>query len=69
MGQIEAKEKELASTNNISEKTRLQNEINETKGKIADEVNTKLTVEFSAFPKAVAQIEMRNPNFWPFNKK
>jgi GTP-binding protein EngB required for normal cell division len=69
MKQIEEKEQELAKISNGSEKTRLQNEINETKGKIADEVDVTLTAEISAFPKLTAQMQMKNVNIWPFNKK
>ena len=53
----------LENSNNEVEKTRLQNEINEGKGKIAEEVNATLEAEISAFPKLTAKIEMKNPNF------
>ena len=60
MNQITEKEHELAQTNNVSEKSRLQNEINETKGKVAEEVNATIEAEISAFPKLTARIEMKN---------
>ena len=63
MEQIVQKEQELSETDNVSGKAKLQNEINETKGKIASEVNATLTAEISAFPKLVAKIEIKNPNF------
>ena len=69
MKQITEKEQELSQTNNVLKKSRLQNEIKETKGKIAEEVNAIIEVEISTFPKLAARIAMKNPNFWPFNKK
>jgi len=60
MSQINEKEHELAQTNNVSERSRLQNEINETKGKVAEEVNATIEAEISAFPKLTARIEMKN---------
>lgn len=69
MNQIARKEKEIAKTDNASEKTRLQNEIKENKSKIAEEVNAVFEAEISAFPKLTARIEMKNPNIWPFNRK
>ena len=62
MNQIEGKEKELAKAIDSSEKTRLQSEIDETRGRIADEVNVTLTAEISAFPKLTAKMEMKNIN-------
>jgi len=62
MHQIEEKEQALAKISNSSEKTRLQNEINETKGKVAEEVNATFTAEISAFPKLTAQIQVKNIN-------
>lgn len=62
MNQITEKEQQLAQTSNVSEKSRLQNEINETKGKIAEEVNVTLEAEISALPKLTARIEMKNIN-------
>jgi len=69
INQINEKEHELAQTNNVSEKSRLQNEINETKGKVAEEVNATIEAEISAFPKLTARIEMKNISVWPFNRK
>jgi len=69
MNQIEEKEKELEKTIDNSEKTRLWNEINETKGKIADKIDVTLTAEVSAFPRLIAKMEMKNVSIWPFNKK
>jgi len=72
MKKIEESEEKMAKSNNDSEKSRLQNEIRENKGKIAEEVNAVLTAEISAFPKLTAQIEMRNINFsqlFNFSKK
>jgi len=66
MEQIAQKEQALVQTDNVSEKARLQNEINETKGKIASEVNATLTAEISAFPKLTAQIEWKGINFSNF---
>jgi len=63
MKQITEKEQKLSQTNNVLEKSRLQNEIKETKGKIAEEVNAIIEVEISTFPKLAARIEMKNPNF------
>jgi hypothetical protein len=60
MNQITQKEQELAQANSVSEKTRLQNEINETKDKVAEEVNVTLEAEISALPKLTARIEMKN---------
>ena len=62
MHQIEEKEEALAKISNSSERARLQNEINETKSKIAEEVNVTLEAEISALPKLTAKIEMKNPN-------
>lgn len=62
MQQIEDKQQVLATTSNSSERTRLQNEINETKNKVAEEVNVTFTAEISAFPKLTAQIQMKNIN-------
>ena len=58
MEQISQKEQELIR--NPLEKTRLQNEINEIKGKIADEVNATLTAEIGPIPRLTAQIELKN---------
>ncbi|CAI2187250.1 8621_t:CDS:2 [Funneliformis geosporum] len=57
MEQIAHKEQEIAKTSSGSVRNKLQNEINETKDKIASEVNATLTAEISAFPKLTAQIE------------
>jgi len=72
MRQIEEKEQVLAKISSSSERTRLQNEINETKGKVADEVNARLTAEIGPIPKLTAQIEMKNIHFsqlFNFGKK
>ena len=72
MKRIEENEEKIAKSSNFSEKNRLQNEIKQTKGKIAEEVNAVLTAEISAFPKLTAQIEMRNINLsqlFNFSKK
>ncbi|RHZ36506.1 GTPase [endosymbiont GvMRE of Glomus versiforme] len=68
VNQITQKEQELAQANSVSEKTRLQNEINETKDKVVEEVNVTLEAEISALPKLTARIEMKNISIWPFNK-
>lgn len=62
MKRIEEDEERLAGSSSDTEKTRLQKEIKENKGKIAEEVNVALEAEISAFPKLTAKIEMKNPN-------
>jgi hypothetical protein len=57
MEQIVQKEQELARTSSGSVRNKLQSEINEAKGKIADEVNATLALEISPLPKLTAQIE------------
>lgn len=63
MERVKEDEEKLESSNNENEKTRLQNEIKENKGRVAEEVNATLEAEISAFPKLTAKIEMKNPNF------
>jgi hypothetical protein len=63
MKKIEENKGKLVKSDSISEKTRLQDEIKESKGKVIEEVNAMLTAEISAFPRFIAQIEMKNPNF------
>lgn len=63
MARVKEDEEKLESSNNESEKVRLQNEIKENKGRVAEEVNATFEAEISAFPKLTAKIEMKNPNF------
>lgn len=55
--QIEKKQQELEATKITSEKTRLQNEIKENKGKFAEEINATLGVKIGPIPELTAQIE------------
>jgi Leucine-rich repeat (LRR) protein len=67
--QIEKKQQELEKTSNSSEKTRLQNEIKEDKGKFAEEVNATLGVKIGPIPELTAQIEWKGVHFSnPFKK-
>jgi hypothetical protein len=62
VAKIKEDEEILENSGDNNERNKLQNEINQTKGKIAEEVNATLEAEISAFPKLTAKIEMKNPN-------
>ncbi|RHZ35880.1 GTPase [endosymbiont GvMRE of Glomus versiforme] len=63
------KEKEKIEKSDSSSKGEELKKVEKRKEQIADEVNATLALEISPLPKFTAQIEMKNLNIWPFNKK